>query len=148
MVSTGFQVGVPAGYLIAEGHTGEFLAYILPHGMLELTAVFLAMGAGLRLGWTVVDPGGRSRVRALAEEGRITLALAVGLTVVLLVSGLVEGFVTPSTVLAPWAKVTVGGVLEVAFVAYVVVLGRRATRAGLTGDVAEDLRGELAPEVG
>lgn len=147
MVSTGFQVGVPAGYLVAEGHTGQFFAYILPHGMLELTAVFLAMGAGLRLGWTVVDPGGRSRVRALAEEGRITFALAVGLTVVLFVSGLVEGFVTPSTVLAPLVKIAIGAVPEIAFVGYVVVLGRRAVRAGLTGDVAVDLQGSYAPEV-
>jgi len=95
----------------------------------------------------VVDPGGRSRVRALAEEGRITFALAVGLTVVLFVSGLVEGFVTPSTVLAPLVKITIGAVLEIAFVGYVVVLGRRAVRAGLTGDVAADLQGSYAPEV-
>ncbi len=140
------QLGPAAGYLIANGKGGEFFALILPHGMLELTAVFLAMGAGLRLGWTVIDPGGRSRVRALAEEGRVTLGLALGLTLVLLVSGLIEGFITP-TYWNPWLKVAIGAAAEVAFLAYVVVLGRRATRAGLTGDVTEDLRGAVAPEV-
>jgi len=143
VVATGFQVGVPGGYLAADGKTGEFLSYILPHGMLELTAVFLAMGAGLRLGWTLVDPGDRRRARALAEEGRSTLVLALGLTVVLLASGLVEGFVTPSTVLPPAAKIAIGAAAEVLFLTYVVVLGRRAVRAGLTGDVDEDLRGAV-----
>lgn len=146
--STGFQLAVPAGYLVAEGKTGEFFAYILPHGMLELTAVFLAMGAGLRLGWTVIDPGGRSRVRAIAEEGRATFAIALGCAFLLLCSGIIEGFVTPSTVLAPWAKILIGSIAEVFFVTYLVVFGRRAVREGFTGDIAADLRGDLLPEAG
>lgn len=147
MLTTAFgQLGPAAGYLIAAGHGGEFFALVLPHGMLELTAVFLAMGAGLRLGWTIVAPGPRSRVAALATEGRSTFALAIGLTGVLLISGLLEGFVTPSA-LDPTAKIALGTVAELGFLTYVLVLGRRATRAGLTGDVAEELRGDSAPEV-
>lgn len=72
-----------------------FLGLILPHGLLELTAVFVAAGTGLRLGWTVIDPGLRTRREALAEQGRAALGMAMGLTVVLFVSGLIEGFVTP-----------------------------------------------------
>lgn len=139
------QLGPAAGYLIANGKGGEFFALVLPHGMLELTAVFLAMGAGLRLGWTVIDPGPRSRVTALGQEGRSTIGLAMGLTVVLLISGLIEGFITP-TFWNPWLKVGIGLVAEVAFLAYVLVLGRRATAAGLTGDLADDLRGDVPLE--
>lgn len=146
--ATGFQLAVPAGYLIAADKTGEFFAYILPHGLLELTTVFLAMGAGLRLGWTTVDPGGRSRSRALAEEGRATFAIALGCAVMLLCSGIIEGFVTPSTVLAPWGKLAIGSAAEAFFLTYLVVFGRRAARAGLTGDIAVDLRGDLLPESG
>lgn len=138
------QLGPAAGYLIANGRAGEFFALILPHGMLELTAVFLAMGAGLRLGWSVIDPGPRTRVRALAEEGRTTLGLALGLALVLLVSGLIEGFVTP-TRWNPVLKVGIGAVAEVGFLVYILGLGRRAVRAGFTGDVEEDLRGAAAP---
>ena len=146
--ATGFQLAVPAGYLIAEGKAGEFFAYILPHGMLELTAVFLAMGAGLKLGWTVIDPGGRGRDRALAEEGRATFALALGCGVMLLCSGIIEGFVTPAKILAPWEKVSIGAVAEIFFVTYLVFCGRRAMRDGFTGDIAEDLRGDRLPEAG
>jgi uncharacterized membrane protein SpoIIM required for sporulation len=141
------QLGPAAGYLIAAGKGGEFFALVLPHGMLELSAVFLAAGAGLRLGWTLIDPGaGRTRSRALAEEGRSTVALALGLTGVLLVSGLVEGMVTPSS-MPPALKVAIGAVLLVGFLAYVLVLGSRAARSGLTGDLGEELAGAAAPEV-
>ena len=146
IVSTGFQVGVPAGYLIAEGKTGEFLTHILPHGMLELSAVFLAMGGGLKLGWTVVDPGPRTRVRAIAEEGRAMFALALGCGVMLLCSGIIEGFVTPATVIAPWVKLVIGGLAVSFFTVYLVAFGRRAVREGFTGDISEDLRGDLLPE--
>ncbi|WP_330296667.1 stage II sporulation protein M [Streptomyces sp. NBC_00503] len=111
-----------------------FLGLILPHGLLELTAVFVAAGTGLRLGWTVIDPGLRTRREALAEQGRAALGMAMGLTVVLFVSGLIEGFVTPSG-LPTWARIAIGVAAEAAFLLYVYVLGGRAARAGEVGDV-------------
>ncbi len=130
------NVGVAAGLMIAYGKAALFFALILPHGMLELTAVFLAAATGLRLGWTIVDPGARPRGRALAEEGRASVTVALGLIVVLLASGLIEAFVTPSP-LPTWARFLIGGVAETAFLGYVTVAGRRATRAGLTPDIEQ-----------
>jgi uncharacterized membrane protein SpoIIM required for sporulation len=128
-------LGIDGGLMAAYHRSAEFWTLILPHGMLELSAVFLAAGAGLRLGWTVIDPGPRPRARALAEEGRSLITVAVGLVVVLLVSGMIEAFVTPSP-LPAWARIGIGAVAEIAFLGYVIVLGRRAVRAGETGDVA------------
>jgi uncharacterized membrane protein SpoIIM required for sporulation len=107
------------------GRVGVFFADILPHGMLELTAVFVAGGAGLKLGWTLIDPGPRSRAEALARQGRATVTIAVGLVGVLAVSGLIEGFVTPSGWPAP-ARIAVGAVAEMGFLGYVVCYGSRA----------------------
>jgi hypothetical protein len=104
--------------------------------MLELSAVFLAAAAGLRLGWAIIDPGPRPRARALAEEGRATITIALGLIVVLLVSGVIEAFVTPSP-LPTWARILIGIIAEAAFLAYVLVLGRRAAAAGRSADMAE-----------
>jgi hypothetical protein len=98
----------------------------------------------LKLGWTVVDPGGRTRSRALAEEGRTLVAGALGLALVLLVSGLIEAFVTPSP-LPTWARLAVGVVAEALFLAYVFGPGRRAAQAGVTGDLVSDLRGDVRP---
>lgn len=128
------NVGVQGGLMVAHGQGGLFFTLILPHGMLELSAVFLAAAAGLRLGWCVIDPGPRPRGRALAEEGRSALTIALGLIVVLLVSGVIEAFVTPSP-LPSWARIGIGAVAEAAFLGYVLLLGRRAAAAGRTADM-------------
>ncbi|MTE19288.1 stage II sporulation protein M [Streptomyces sp. TRM43335] len=128
------NIGIGIGLMTSAGRLDTFLGLILPHGLLELTAVFVAAGTGLRLGWTVVDPGPRSRRAALAQEGRAAIGMALGLAVVLFVSGVIEGFVTPSG-LPTWARITIGVVAEAAFLAYVYVLGGRAVRAGEAGDI-------------
>jgi len=138
------NVGVAGGLMAANDRTGLFFGLILPHGLLELTAVFVACGLGLKLGWTVVDPGGRSRSRALAEEGRALVSGALGLALVLFVSGIIEAFVTPSP-LPTWARLAIGVVAELLFLAYVFGPGRRAVRAGVTGDLVSDLRGDVRP---
>jgi len=130
------NLGVVGGLMIGHGRGVEFFALILPHGMLELSAVFLAAAAGLRLGWSIVDPGPRPRAQALAEEGRATVTIALGLIIVLLVSGVTEAFVTPSP-LHTWARIGIGGCAEVAFLGYVILLGRRARSAGRSADIDE-----------
>ena len=138
------NLGVGAGLMSSAGRLDTFLGLVLPHGLLELTAVFVAAGTGLRLGWTLVDPGPRPRRTALAEEGRAAVGMALGLALVLLVSGVVEGFVTPSG-LPTWARVGIGTVMEAAFLVYVYALGGRAARAGHTGDLAFRERSATAP---
>jgi len=140
------NVGAVGGLLAAHGKLGLFFGLILPHGMLELTAVFVAAGVGLRLGWTIVAPGDRPRSQAVAQEGRAAIGVAVGLVGVLLVSGVVEAFVTPSR-LPTWGRIGIGLLVWSAFIAYVFVLGGRAARAGETGDVASDDAGDALPYV-
>jgi uncharacterized membrane protein SpoIIM required for sporulation len=130
------NLAVDGGLMIGHGKAAEFFALILPHGMLELSAVFLACAAGLRLGWAIVDPGPRRRSRALAEEGRASITLALGIVMVLGVSGIIEAFVTPSP-LPTWARIGIGGVAEIAFLAYVIGAGRRAQLLGLSADIRE-----------
>jgi uncharacterized membrane protein SpoIIM required for sporulation len=147
MFQNALNVGVDGGYMVAAGRSGEFFGLLLPHGTLELTALFIASGVGLKLGWTVVDPGPRRRTDALAEEGRSAGAVALGLIGVLCVSGLLEGFVTPSP-LPTWARLTIGIAVWCGFIAYIVVFGGRAVRAGETGDVSLNLRTQLVPVTG
>ena len=147
LLANAVNVGIAGGLMAANDRTGLFFGLILPHGLLELTAVFVACGLGLKLGWTVVDPGARTRSRALAEEGRALVSGALGLVLVLLVSGLVEGFVTPSG-LPTWARVGIGVVVLALFLLWVFVPGRRAVRAGARGDLSDDQRGDVAPTSG
>ncbi|MEU4090571.1 stage II sporulation protein M [Streptomyces aureus] len=138
------NLGVGIGLMTSAGRLDTFLGLVLPHGLLELTAVFVAAGTGLKLGWTVIDPGPRTRRTALAEEGRAALGMAIGLALVLFVSGAIEGFVTPSG-LPTWARIGIGITAELAFLAYVLVLGGRAARSGETGDVSASERSATLP---
>jgi uncharacterized membrane protein SpoIIM required for sporulation len=138
------NIGIAGGLMAGAGRLDLFFGLILPHGLLELTCVFVAAGAGLRLGWSWIDPGPRSRTRALMQEGQAAGALAVGLAVTLLVSGVLEAFVTPSP-LPTWARVGIGALVWVAFLAYVFVLGRRAAAAGSLGAVEGAGATHLAP---
>ncbi|WEO97059.1 stage II sporulation protein M [Streptomyces sp. FXJ1.172] len=138
------NLGVGFGLMSSVGRLDTFLGLVLPHGLLELTAVFVAAGTGLRLGWTLIDPGLRTRRTALAEEGRAAIGMAIGLALVLFVSGAIEGFVTPSG-LPTWARIGIGVVAEVAFLAYIYVLGGRAVRVGETGDLEATDRSATVP---
>ena len=138
------NLGIVGGAMLGAGKANVFFGLILPHGMLELTVVFIAGGAGLRLCWAWVAPGPRTRSEALAEAGRSAGVIAIGLAGALAVSGAIEAFVTPSG-LPTWARIGIGAVAELSFVSYIVVLGRRGVRAGATGDLGADLRGDVLP---
>ncbi|WP_059007636.1 stage II sporulation protein M [Streptomyces specialis] len=144
LLQNAVNVATGVGLMASAGRLDVFLGLILPHGLLELTAVFVAGGVGLRLGWTVIDPGPRPRAAALAQEGRAAIGMAIGLLVVLLISGAIEGFVTPSG-LPTWARIAIGVAAELAFLTYVFVLGRRAVAAGETGDMTAADREDEAP---
>lgn len=142
----GLNVGVAWGLFIAAGDQARFWSLILPHGLLELTAIFVAGGAGLALGWTLVDPGDRRRGEALVEEGRRTVVILMGLVLMFVAAGLVEGFVTGAAI-HPWLRVAIGAAVWGLFLAYVAVCGRAAAAKGLSGAVGEQSdRGWAGPE--
>jgi uncharacterized membrane protein SpoIIM required for sporulation len=149
-------LGVPVIYLLLEnvtnlaivgsimtrhGKAAEFWGLILPHGTLELTAVFVAGGVGLKLFWSWVEPGDLTRSQSFSREGRTAGTVALGLIGVLAVSGCIEAFVTPSP-LPTWARIGIGLLAEATFLTYVFVLGRQAFLRGETGDLDESLIGD------
>lgn len=138
------NLGMVGGLMASRDRLDLFFGLILPHGTLELTAVFVAAGVGLRLFWAWVDPGPRTRVRALGEEGRAAVGIAMGLVVVLAVSGVIEAFVTPSP-LPTWLRVGIGLVAEAAFLTYVFTLGRWAVQRGEIGDLEQRYAGDVLP---
>ena len=132
------NVAIIGSIMIRHDHGAHFWGLLLPHGLLEITAVFVAGGVGLRLFWSWVEPGALTRAQSLAREGRTAGTVALGLVAVLFVSGLIEAFVTPSP-LPTWARLAIGILAESVFFAYVFVLGRDAVRRGQTGDIDASL---------
>lgn len=129
-------LGISAAIMNEFDELDTFFLYLSPHGQLELYSIFVAGAAGLLIFWSWVAPGARTRRQALAEDGRAFFTIVVGLVLALFVSGLVEGFVTRQP--WPWPfKIGIGTVVLVLFLVYQWVVGRRAARAGETGDVEE-----------
>jgi uncharacterized membrane protein SpoIIM required for sporulation len=137
LLQNGIHIGEAAGLFVAAGRAPEFFGLILPHGLLELTAVCVAAGAGLQMGWAMIAPGDRTRGAAITEEGRRSVVLVLGTTLAFVTAGLIEGFVTPAP-LPTGVRVAVGVAVEVAFLAWMIGRGREAVDAGFTGNPTDD----------
>lgn len=131
------NLAIIGSVMTRHDRAGLFWGMILPHGMLELTAVFVAAGTGLQLFWSWVAPGDVSRSTAIARAGRAAVTVSMGLVAVLAVSGVIEAFVTPSG-LPTWARIAIGVLAETVFFLYVFVVGRAAAGRGVTGDLSAD----------
>lgn len=130
------SLGLTGAIMAAHDRADVFFLYIAPHGQLELYSIFVAGAAGLMIFWAWIAPGHRTRVQALAEDGRALITVAIGLAIALFVSGIIEGFVTRQD--WPWViKIGIGTVALVGFLSYQWVVGGRAFRAGETGDLGE-----------
>ncbi|MFT7474981.1 MAG: putative membrane protein SpoIIM required for sporulation [Verrucomicrobiales bacterium] len=139
LVFNGASVGQAAGLFHDAGQATKFWGLILPHGLLELTAIIVAGGAGMQIGWALIVPGDRTRSQALTEQAQRAVSIVIGLILVFILAGLIEGFVTPSP-FATWVRISIGAAAFVAFWSYVLALGPSAAANGHTGSIQDSMR--------
>ncbi|MFO7172274.1 MAG: stage II sporulation protein M [Bacillota bacterium] len=108
LVHNGAMVGALAVLVHQAGWALPFWSLILPHGVLELMAIAVMGGAGLVIAGAIIEPGRRTRRRAVAEAAREALPLVVAGAAMLAVAATIEGFFTPILALNPWLKIGVG----------------------------------------
>jgi uncharacterized membrane protein SpoIIM required for sporulation len=130
LILNGLMLGAVFGYTHLYGLDGRLAAFVSPHGYLELTVIFIAGGAGLRLAWGIVQPGLLGRRDALARAGQEAVLLAIGAVPILIVAGLIEGFISPSG-LPDAVKLAFGPVTGIAL--YLWLLGPAVWGWGLPG---------------
>ena len=94
LVYNGLILGAIGGLTTGAGNGGYFVELVAAHGVLELSCIVVAGAAGLRLGWSLVEPGRRPRVDSLVAEGRKSVEIVLGTAPWLVVAGVVEGFVS------------------------------------------------------
>lgn len=97
LIFNGVHIGVVAGWMTLHGHSRALLGWILPHGSTELLAIVLSGAAGYLLAEALVTPGLRPRTVALREAGRRALVIELGVMGMLVIAGLIEGFISPSS---------------------------------------------------
>jgi len=90
----GLAIGAFAGHFANAGLLDYLLTFILGHGALELFAIWVAGAAGFLLGRSVVAPGRLSRADALVVSGRLAVRMLGATGLLLVVAGLIEGFVS------------------------------------------------------
>ena len=105
------------------GFGNDLLRFMVGHGVIELTCIFIAGGAGLLIGSALVMPGDLSRGDALKSRGREAGRLMMGVAVLLVVAGIIEGFISPAPIPAA-IKFTVAGVTGIALYSYLLLAGR------------------------
>ncbi len=126
MLFNGLMIGVIGMACGVAGMSLSLWSFVAPHGVLELPAIFIAGGAGLRLAQGLLFPGTWPRRDSLAQAGREALALVLGCVPLLVIAGVIEAFVSP-TDLPVALKFTVAAAIAVLFGVYLAPRRRRAT---------------------
>ena len=127
VVQNAILVGLLAGAFTAGGKADVFWSLVLPHGFLEIMAICIAGGAGLRIGWAMVDPGDRPRAVALQEEATDAVLVVIGVIPAFAIAALIEGFVTGRTGFA-LLEVGLGATVALAYLVFLFG-GRTRVRA-------------------
>lgn len=97
LVQNGMHLGTVFGVCQDYGMAGRLLAFVAGHGVIELSAIYISGGAGLMMARAMLFPGSYKRIDALRLVAGDAMGLFGGCVMLLLVAGMIEGFVSPRT---------------------------------------------------
>jgi len=119
--------GANTGSILAltyrAGFGNDLVTFMVGHGVVELTCVFIAAGAGLLIGYALLVPGDLSRGDAFKARGMEAVRLVIGCVPLLVLAGIIEGFISPAPINAA-IKFGIGGLTGLALFSYLLLAGR------------------------
>ena len=124
MIFNGLLIGVIGMACWLSGMNLQLWSFVAPHGVLELPAIFIAGGAGLRIANGLLFPGTLPRRESLARAGSEAVKLLLGTIPILIIAGLIEAYVSPTALAVP-LKFFMAGALFVLLMAYLFGLSRK-----------------------
>lgn len=116
----GTILGALTALMYLYGNPAHYWSLILPHGVIELTAVFISGAAGLIIAKGILIPGDHSRGHALIYGAKRAVSLLGGIVFMLIIAGIIEGFFTPLEI-PVWVKLTFAAVTAIALAVYFAV---------------------------
>jgi len=127
LIYNGLMLGVVGAAVALDGGATalNFWAFVAPHGVLELTSIFISGGAGLLLAYAIINPGTLPRRIALRNAGKEALTLMLGLAATLVVAGTVESFFSPLNI-PELIKLTFASIEALLYFSYLLLAGRNA----------------------
>ena len=120
----GLMIGTLTGLTAFHGIGFELWTFVIGHGVIELSVIFMAGGSGLMLGWAILQPGLLRRRDALAQAARKAVSLLLGAVPWLVVAGTIEGFISPNQDIPVPVKWMVGIVSGIFLYSYLLLAGR------------------------
>ena len=105
------------------GFGNDLLTFMVGHGVIELSCIFIAGGAGLLIGSALLMPGNLSRADALKSRGKQAVRLMMGVAVLLVIAGIIEGFISPAPIPAAM-KYSIAAITGIALYSYLLLAGR------------------------
>jgi uncharacterized membrane protein SpoIIM required for sporulation len=124
LINNGLLIGGLTGLTARYGIGFDLWTFVIGHGVIELTTIFIAGGSGLMLGWAMLNPGLLRRRDALILAARKAVVLLLGCVPLLVLAGLIEGFLSPNEVI-PWpVKWGVGLLTGVGLYGYLILAGQ------------------------
>lgn len=107
---------------------GNALAsFVVGHGVIELSCVFICGGAGMMIGYAMINPGDSTRAEALKKKGLEAARLVVGCAFLLVIAGTIEGFLSPSD-FPPLVKIGTGVLTGIAMYSYLFLVGEETKK--------------------
>jgi len=119
----GAMVGAILALTYRAGFGNDLVAFMVGHGVIELSCIFISGGAGLLIGSALLMPGDLTRGDALKSRGLDAIYLVVGCVPLLVVAGIIEGFISPAPI-SPIIKFSIGGITGFAMYSYLLLAGR------------------------
>lgn len=125
LVFNGLFIGGVLGtcYQANPAFANELVSFMVGHGVIELSCIFIAGGAGMLIGYSMISPGDLSRTEALKKNGLIAVRLAIGCALLLFIAGIIEGFLSPSD-LPAYVKFATGIFTGIAMYFYLLTVGK------------------------
>ena len=105
------------------GFGNDLVTFMVGHGVIELSCIFISGGAGLLIGSAMIMPGNLTRADALKTRGMEAVRLMMGVAVLLVVAGIIEGFISPAPI-NPRIKYTIAVLTGLALYSYLLLAGR------------------------
>ena len=105
------------------GFGNDLVTFMVGHGVIELSCIFISGGAGLLIGSAMIMPGDMTRADALKTRGMEAVRLMMGVAVLLVVAGTIEGFISPAAI-NPRIKYTIAALTGVTLYSYLLLVGR------------------------
>lgn len=135
LIFNGLNIGAIFGLLQAHNLSAGLAEFVVAHGFIELSVIFVAGGCGLSIGDAILRPGLQTRVAALIQRTRDGVLVILGCAPLLIIAGIIEGFISPSG-LPWWVKLTVGVVTGIALHAYWLFVGRESSAVPKNADIS------------